>query len=351
MENVKISVIIPVYNAESWIEKCINSIQNSTYDNLEIICINDGSTDNSLEVLQRIANRDDRVIVETKENEGVSRARNYGMARSTGEYLMFVDADDWIEPDTCEKAVAAMFRYNADIVMWSYISETESRSSAKVMFPRETFFDKQLLRTKLHRRFIGVMGEELAHPELADSLCPVWGKLYRRSVIEKGCIRFVDLEEIGTYEDGLFNLEVFGNAVSAVYLAEYLYHYRRGTTESVTSGYRDGLYAQWQNLFRKMDSYISGNHLPQEYKDALNNRIALSILGLGLNTVSAEKTVTWKITEIRRIISQPQYRAAYQSLDYSYFPMHWKLFYGFARMRFSFGVYVLLKAVNYIISK
>lgn len=351
MDNKKISVIMPVYNAEKWLEQCVASIQNNTYSNLEIICVNDGSTDNSLKVLQKIASRDERVVVVTKENEGVSKARNYAMARATGEYIMFVDADDWIEPDTCEKAIAAITRYNADIVMWSYISETESRSSAKVILPQDTYFDKAALRTKIHRRFIGAMGEELSHPELVDSLCPVWGKLYRRSIIEKDHTQFVDLKEIGTYEDGFFNLEVFGNADSAVYLAEYLYHYRRSTTESVTSGYRDRLFDQWQNLFRRMDSYISENQLPQEYRVALNNRIALSILGLGLNTVAAEKSMVWKIAQIRRILSQPQYRAAYRSLDYSYFPIHWKLFYGCARMRFSFGVYVLLNAVNYIISK
>lgn len=72
IENMKISVIIPAYNAEKWIEKCVTSIQNNTYNNLEIICVNDNSTDNSLKVLQRMASHDDRIIVETKENEGVS---------------------------------------------------------------------------------------------------------------------------------------------------------------------------------------------------------------------------------------------------------------------------------------
>lgn len=348
MNESLISIIVPVYNAEQFLARCLESLINQTYRNLEIICVNDGSKDNSLKVLREYACKDTRLRVLDKENAGVSRARNAAMQLASGNFVMFVDADDWIELNTCEAALNAMRTYGSDIVMWSYMSETENRSSKKEIFEGLRIFDESEIKS-LHRRFIGVVGSELAHPELADSLCPVWGKLYRREMVEN--IQFVDLNEIGTYEDGLFNIKAFEKANKAIYLPNYYYHYRKTNTGSVTSGYRERLYDQWQNLFGMMREYIDRSRLPDEYIEALNNRIALSILGLGLNIVSADRPLTWKRKEIAGILRQAQYREAYKKLDFHFFPAHWKLFYWCARVRFSAGVLGLLKVIQAIISR
>ena len=184
-----------------------------------------------------------------------------------------------------------------------------------------------------------------------DSLCPVWGKLYRRSLIQKSGARFVDLAEIGSYEDGFFNLEVFGKADRVVYLAAYLYHYRRDGSSSVTSGYNPRLYDQWQTLYDRMEAIIRSNQLGSEYEAALNNRIALGILGLGLNITVSTQSMGKKVKDIHRIIRQERYRKAYKNLPLNYFPIHWKLFYGCARHGFAFGVYVLLTVIQRIISR
>lgn len=344
-----VSIIVPVYNAGKYLEKCLDSLLGQTYQNLEILCVNDGSRDNSLDILQEYSRRDSRIHLINKENAGVSQARNDALKRASGDYVMFVDADDWVDAETCEKVVASAVSEQADIIMWSYCSETNSRSSRKEIFPEKRIFTDSEVKMQLHRRFMGVLKEELAHPELADALCPVWGKLYWKSLLEG--IKFIDLHTIGTYEDGFFNLEAFGKATKVVYLPEYFYHYRRSTTESVTSGYRKELFSQWQNLFAQMSRYIDKNRLPEQYREALRNRIALSIQGLGLNIVSADKTGTWMIREIRSIISLPEYKEAYRNLDYTYFPIHWKLFYSCARFGCAVGVYVLLKVILKIISK
>lgn len=349
MEKSKISVIVPVYNAGAYIEVCLDNLIGQTYRNMEILCVNDGSIDNSFAILQDYSRRDSRIHLINKENEGVSQARNDALKQASGEFVMFVDADDWIDPETCETVLSSAVEEQADIVMWSYCSETESRSSRKVIYPEKRIFNDTEVKMQLHRRFVGVLNEELARPELADALCPVWGKLYRRELLVG--IEFVDLKEIGTYEDGFFNLEVFGRARKVVYLPEYFYHYRRSTTESVTSGYREELFSQWQNLFAQMRGYIEENELPVEYREALQNRIALSIQGLGLNIVSADRSAMWMIREIKSIISRPEYKEAYRKLDYGYFPIHWKLFYGNARFGCACGVYVLLRVISYIISK
>lgn len=344
-----VSVIVPVYNAGEYLEQCLDSLIGQTYQNIEIICVNDGSMDRSLDILQDYSQRDSRIHIINKENTGVSQARNDALRVASGDYIMFVDADDWMDAQTSETVVTCAVEQIADIVMWSYCSETTSRSSRKEIFPEKRVFVDSEVKTQLHRRFLGVLNEELAHPELADALCPVWGKLYRKELLDG--IEFIDLSKIGTYEDGFFNLEVFGRAEKVVYLPEYYYHYRRSTTQSVTSGYRKDLFNQWQNLFAQMGSYIEKNNLPAEYLDALRNRIALSIQGLGLNIVSADKSGLWMIGEIKSIISRPEYKEAYRNLDYEYFPLHWKLFYGCARFGCASMVYVLLRVISNIISK
>ena len=99
---MKISIIVPIYNVKPYLEQCILSIINQTYLNLEIILVNDGSTDGSLLICENFAKKDDRIVLITQQNMGLSSARNLGIEIATGEYIMFVDSDDWIHPKIVE---------------------------------------------------------------------------------------------------------------------------------------------------------------------------------------------------------------------------------------------------------
>lgn len=346
-----ISIIIPVYNAEQYIAQCLESIISQTYKEIEILCINDGSSDNSIKILNEYKNKDSRIVVLDKENEGVSKTRNIGLKKAKGEYLMFVDADDWIDCDTCENAELAMQKNDCDVVLWSYISESQSRQSKKMLFPNDITFEKKEVREKIHRRLIGICDEELTHPELADSLCTVWGKLYKKEIILENNISFVDLAQIGTYEDGIFNLEVFYYVNRAIYLNKTFYHYRRENENSITSKYREKLFSQWQNLFWLMENYIEEKDLSNTYNRALSNRISLSILGLGLNELACQCSSFEKIKKIRKILINKRYREAYKNLELQYFPFYWKVFYGLAKCGNALGVYLLLAVIKKIISR
>ena len=113
----KITVIVPVYNVENYLNKCLDSLINQTYKNLEIIVINDGSTDNSGEICQEYAQKDNRIIYVEQENGGLSDARNAGLERMTGSYVTFVDSDDWVEPDYVEVLHNKLIGYQADIAI------------------------------------------------------------------------------------------------------------------------------------------------------------------------------------------------------------------------------------------
>lgn len=347
----KISIIIPCYNVEKYLPKCLDSVVNQTYKNLEIICVNDGSTDNTLDVLNKYKLKDSRIVVVDQENSGASSARNNGLNYVTGDYIMFVDSDDWIDNETCEIVIKKALSDDYDIVIWNYVREFDNNSLSKQIFEdNQIVFNKNDIECKLRRRTIGLYGVELSHPENADSVVTIWGKLYKASIILDNKLQFINLEKIGTSEDALFNLEVYKNISSAIYIPNCLYHYRKNNDTSVTSKYNDKLFRQWNNLFFAFEQYIVINKLGDDFYESLNNRIALAIIGLGLNIVNADKNVK-KVKEIKNIISSPRYRQAYKQLTLRYFPLHWKIFFAFAKHNCAFGVYIMLLVMRMLIGK
>ena len=339
----KVSIIVPVYNVERYLRQCLDSLVNQTYQNIEIICVDDGSTDASSEILTEYALKNSKVRVIRQENSGLSAARNVGFSFATGKYVMYVDSDDWIDVYTCEKAVFKAEEHAADLVMWPYIREFPNRSAPKVIFSEEKTFHAVECR-ELQRRMVGLLGTELAHPENADALCTVWGKLYLRELIAQNDIHFTDLQRIGTYEDGLFNLHYLAHVKNATYIPDYLSHYRKNS--GMTSKYRNKLALQWKNLFSDMRGYIEKGGYGSDFEQALNNRISLSIIGLGLNAVAL--TNRKALAEIRNILSDKEYRAAVKTLPMRYFPPHWWVFFACCKLDFSVGVFVLLKCMERI---
>lgn len=343
-----ISIIIPVYNAEKYLRQCLDSVVNQTYRNLQILCVDDHSTDQSWQILREYAERDGRFQIYQKENEGVSLARNYALERANGEYLLFVDSDDWVEPDTCEQALAAARRENAQVVLWSYIRELGSESREKRIFGSDIIFEEQAVREKLYRRMAGAYGEELTSPENADALCTVWGKLYRRDVIEENKIRFHDIREIGTYEDGLFNLNVFACVYKAVFLNRHFYHYRRNNDSSLSTAYNPELPQKWNRLFELIGEHIRTHELDESFEKALENRIVLSLIALGINETERKAGAGEKIKKIREILSSRSYREAVAEFEKQYLPLHWKVFFTCAQWNWAGSVYFLLLVIQKI---
>jgi len=182
MENSSlISIIIPVYNVERYLHQCIDSVINQTYKNLEIILVDDGSSDSCPAICDNYAQKDGRIIVIHKKNEGQSIARNKALKTATGKYIMFVDSDDWIDLDTCEVAVSYAEKFDTDIVFWSYIREYDSCAHPKLIYKTSNayeYFNKTDVKYKLHRRLFGLIGAELRDPEQMDSLVTTPCKLY-----------------------------------------------------------------------------------------------------------------------------------------------------------------------------
>ena len=341
-----ISIIVPVYNVEAYLPQCLDSLINQTYQDLEIICVNDGSTDGSLEILQQYVDKDKRIKLITRDNRGISASRNEALDIASGEYVMFVDSDDWISEQTCEKALDAIQIDDCDLVLWSYIREFNNKSLPNYLFASTVTWENGL---DLCRRIVGPVDEELKTPQKLDSYGTVWGKLYKRELIEQNTpIRFMDTAKIGTCEDVLFNIEYSLRTKKSRYIPELLYHYRKLNT-SFTSKYRETLPMRWKNLYDEIRYVLVRNNAFRDCEIAYLNRISLGLVGLGLNVTFSDYPFGKQRKMIKQILSSSYYKKAIKELSVKNMPIHWRGFYTFARQRNAFAVLCILKLINRII--
>lgn len=214
-----ISVVVPVYNVEPYLEKCLNSILNQTMEDIEIICINDGSTDDSLSILQDYAEQDPRIKVIDQENKGLGATRNVGLSYATGEYVGFVDSDDFIEPTMYEKLYAKAREFDSDIVLTNVnLYYTDSGST-------EEFRDHNFYQAMSKAGFFTA----LEHPHIFQFI-GVWDRIYRRSFLEKYHLQN-PVNRI--YEDVLFTVQTCTYARKISVVNECLYYYRKNTGKSI----------------------------------------------------------------------------------------------------------------------
>lgn len=343
MNRPEISIIIPVFNVEKYLAQCIDSVVNQTFRNLEVILVDDGSSDNSPYICEEYAKRDSRIKVIHQENKGASIARNVGIKESTGKFLMFLDSDDWLDLNTCVVTYDTAIKNSADVVLWPYIRAFDGKYRKKNIFNESIIiFDELKVKSILQRRMVGLLSDELAMPENADALVPVCMKLYKTDIVKHNMIEFVDIKKIGTSEDAIFNLQVFEYVRKAVYINRHFYYYRRDNQSSVTTQNKPQLYEQWNYLFDLIERYIQEKRLGLDYIKSLNNRIALSIIGLGFNELNSEGSHSNKIKRIKRIIGSDRYKKAYKMLETKYFPIHWKVFFTFAKMNSASLIYIIL---------
>ncbi len=231
----KISVIIPVYKVEPYLRKCMDSVVNQTYTNLEIIAIDDGSPDNCGTILDEYAVNDDRIKIIHKENGGLTRAWMDGIKVATGDWIAFVDSDDWLEIDYFEKSIESIFGDDPDILqMGKFIEEFSEKSITRFNFPTDFFHinietDKDYLMAR-------VIASERKDGQKYNAFPYVWAKLYKASFIRSERLSFDPSIRAGLGCDGLFNFEAFGKAKSVKGCLYGGYHYRR-TTESGTLRY------------------------------------------------------------------------------------------------------------------
>ena len=179
----KISIIVPVYNVEKYLRRCLDSLLTQSLTEIEIIAINDGSTDSSLNILSNYREMDNRLKIIDQPNGGVSSARNAGIDAVKGDYIGFVDPDDWVDEQMYETMYQAVKTENTDILMCSYIREFGTHSKEKDFYlPEKVCYYNEEVQTKIMRRLVGPLNEEVGNPELLDAWGTVWSKVYRTEI-------------------------------------------------------------------------------------------------------------------------------------------------------------------------
>ena len=345
MNNPGVSIVVPTYNVEKYIRECIDSLINQTHKNLEIILVDDGSTDSTGAICDEYAEKDSRVKVIHKENGGSSSSREAGINFATSQFCMIVDGDDWLDPEAIEDCVRAM-RENegCECVLFPYVKEYPNSSVRMHIFEGDRLFFADEGEDKIYRRLFGLLDEELLRPELLAPIGSCCMKLYRTEDARRG--RYYHTNEVGSAEDALFNMHALFGVRNYVYIDKPYYHYRK-TSTSLTATYRPRLQEQWNRLYDIMESIILEKGLGERYKKAISNYIALNVIGAGSNEFSNRNNAFFgKRRKIKTYLKNERVHNALIRLDRRGMPLKWRVFMFFARHRCAFMLSLMFLAIG-----
>lgn len=264
----KISIIVPIYNVAQYLPDCIESICGQSYPNLEIILVNDGSTDGSADILYKYACKDRRIKVLLQENQGANTARNNGLIHATGEWVCFVDGDDWIEQNMCGDLVQYL-EPGLDIVFYSYryiypkYRKELSYTDERFIIEKEEFRDLQYATlNRLGPYRFGI------HRMDSVSVCD---KIYRREFLKENQLLFN--ESLPKLQDLLFNLNVYECATRGYVLNHVYYNYRMHSM-SVSHRYQEDIVQKFQVIHKYLQVFMDGHADDSMMKQAYYERIA-----------------------------------------------------------------------------
>lgn len=248
-QNKLISIIVPVYNSEKYIDKCINSILNQTYKKIELILIDDGSTDNSGHLCEVYAKVDRRVKVMHVKNSGVASARNKGIEATRGEFIQFVDSDDYIDRDMVE-TLAHEMNNKVDIVMCGY-KRLSKDHNGKIDVKNINLYNQVSITKEV---FLNEFGNIFKNQYINY----LWNKLYVASIIKNNNVKFDN--SINWGEDLMFNLEYLGYCNNITIISKLLYNYINYNNNSITSKFNSELHNNQQKMYKAVRKFLKSNN-------------------------------------------------------------------------------------------
>ncbi|MDN4495139.1 glycosyltransferase family 2 protein [Ureibacillus aquaedulcis] len=285
----KVSVIIPIYNAEQYLQKCIDSVISQTYKNIELVLVNDGSIDNSLSICRRNSQINDNIIVVDSPNKGVSNARNIGIERATGTYIMFVDADDELDLLAIDKLVSIIEKEETDLVICGY----NKCNTNKISIEQIAINDQRLTNKDIILKFWDFFN--------AGIMNAPWNKLYKLSIIKENKILYPTRIRMG--EDGYFNVNYLENCNDVFITKDCLYNYYENPSQSsknVFNNYFEMMMENFDNIeemFKKIDA-LSHSKVKEQHNLEIFNVVKHSIDHVVMNKSLTIKDKKNKINTI-----------------------------------------------------
>lgn len=261
MNKVLISIIMPVYNSELYLNKSIESVLNQTLKNFELIVIDDNSTDKSRSILEKYVNKDQRVRYFINSSKGVSDARNLGIKMAAGDYITFIDADDYLAKDALDRMYNYIVKYSCDICMAGFYRENNSKKE-KVILPYEDghIFNNDEIKSEIIPDMIYIPKANKNKKKIMGS---VWRLLIKKNLIVSNCINFNS--KIHIAEDLLFCIEVFSKCNSLVTMKDCFYHYVRYGNTSLER-YRENFLEESLYFYKEFEAALRKAYIFEENK-------------------------------------------------------------------------------------
>lgn len=341
------SIIVPCYNVRNYLQKCVDSLISQIYHNIEIILVDDGSTDGTSDICDEYANKDSRIKVIHKENGGLVSARNSGYNVATGEWLMYLDGDDWIDTNTCEKLINYISDYpDIDIIFWKYIQELDNTSiKGKMEWP---------CKEKLHL-YSNDECKELAYNTLIykSGIATAYCKLIRLSYAKKYNI-YHDKRLRQGAEGIEFSLRAFYYAGKALYVNEYFNHYRYNPN-SISKQVNETNTKYLIDCFRIIEYDIENFENKEIFKEALYQRIVYVLIAIAMSTYfhpANKDCLLHKIRKYKQIIeSNPLFKESIKKAKIVNIDKLRKIAFFFIRIRMYFVLQIIASLKQYYFKK
>ena len=300
-----VSIIIPAYNAEKYIEQCVKSVINQTYKHLEIIIVNDGSKDNTLDILEKLKSTDERIVLINQMNKGLPAARNTGLKKCSGDFIFFLDSDDWIERECIEILIEIEKENEVDIVFFDYF---------------KSFNDREI-EHHIYGKNFKYCNEQTNEFLLWDMrTITAWGKLYSKECIGTSLYD----EKMKTAEDVDFNYRVYKNVKTVFFTKKCLLHYRI-LEQSAIHGYDANVKNKFQYPLSKIASYMKTNN--ERDLKAYYSFAAISYIVICQNGVVRNDKIsnTEKKRQIMEISKEEWVKDLFQNMKYVSIPLSRKI--------------------------
>ncbi len=265
----KVSIIVPVYNVEKYLRKCIDSILSQTLKEIEVICVNDGSTDSSLQILKEYAEKDSRIVIINKENAGYGHSMNRGLSKATGEYIGIVESDDFIEPNMFEIFYKAIKNNDCDVVKSDYYEYWGEENK---------IIKKNLIKKEKANKIINP--KEDSYPLTLKQT--IWSAIYNREFLLKNNINFLETPG-ASFQDISFQFKAFACAEKIMLLEEAFIYYRQDNLNASVKN-KDKVYCVC-NEYKEIEEFLNKNEELKEYFVNIKNINKFGTYGWNLRRI------------------------------------------------------------------
>jgi len=344
MNEPLISIIIPVFNAKGSLKACVDSVLNQTYQHIEVIIIDDGSRDGSSFLCDVISSKNGIIRVHHQNNQGVSAARNKGIELSKGDYVTFVDADDWIDPNVCEVLAESLRTIDYDLFCYSAVYHWKKQTRS-YLFKGDLEQLSPAQKEELHCKVMTPSAPGFEYNCNTRFAGSVWGKFYKAKILKENRLLFSTKTIIS--EDVLFNVLTMDFFDKIGYSTKTFYHYQI-TSTSAQNRYRRNSMEYFGFIIDEIQQWLISSNKNQQYRDCANSLFVHYLFGTlkedYFHKDNPDQTLA--LSKVKCVLSQEKYQNILMSAQNGYFSMSEKFLIALMRLKMIFVIRTLMRIYN-----